>query len=259
MSAAVAFYSLLWLIPLALLVISIFGHVLGEQEARCKVIDLVRGAAPGSSSVVVGAIRSISGQQGHWFVTIVGLLGLLWAGMNLLGSLSAFLTQAWTGRRVRRTYLLQRLFALAALVGAGVLFWLSVVLTSVVSSVSKNPELSQVMKGLSLPVGGLFSFGASVLVFFVLYRFLPAAKVETRAALIGAVLGGVLWHVTRRVFMLLVANSSRYGQVYGPLAGVVIFMIWIFYTSMILFYCAEVAAVWQDRRRWAAETPGSPR
>ena len=60
MCAAVAFYTLLWLIPLLLLATTVFGHVVGEHQARQRLIEVIHGAAPGSSGVLVRAIRSLS-------------------------------------------------------------------------------------------------------------------------------------------------------------------------------------------------------
>ena len=255
MSAAVAFYTLLSLIPLALLAVSIFGHFMGAEAARANIVALIHEATPGSSEAMVGAVRAIAQKQGRWFVEIVGLFGLLWSGMNLVQSLSIFLTKALTGGRSEHTYLRQKLVALTAILVAGGLSLLSIVFTSVVSSISRNSQLAQYLEEFNLPLSWLVFFLASVLIFFLLYRFLPAAAISTRAALVGAVPGAMLWHITRKVFSILVANSTRYGQVYGPLAGVVIFMVWIFYSATILFYCAEVAAAWERRSGRQAAAP----
>jgi membrane protein len=249
MSAAIAFYTLLSLIPLALLAISIFGRIVGAEAVEGRVIAVLREAGPGSNDALVGAIRKISERQGRWFVEAVGLLGLLWSGMNLVQGLSLFLTRAITGGSGQRTYLRQKLTALGAIAVAGMLFLLSIVFTSVISSLSKTSRLAEYVHDVNLPLSWLVFLAVSVLMFFLLYRFLPATSISTRAALVGAVPGAALWHVTRKLFSILVANSTRYGQVYGPLAGVVIFMVWIFYTAMILLFCAEVAAVWEERAK----------
>jgi membrane protein len=262
MSAAIAFYTLLSLIPLALLAVSVFGHFVGAEAVQGRVVAVLREAGPGSSDALVGAIRKITQKQGRWFVEIVGLLGLLWSGMNLVQSLSLFLTQALTGSSGQRTYLRQKLVALAAIAVAGLLFLLSTVFTSVMSSLNRSSGLAQYVHEVNRPLSWLVFLVVSVLMFFLLYRFLPAASISTRAALVGAAPGAVLWHITRKLFSILVASSTRYGQVYGPLAGVVIFMVWIFYTAMILLFCAEVAAVWEARveggRHRAAEATTAP-
>jgi len=251
MAAATAFYSLLSLVPLALLAISIFGHFLGAEEAHRKVVSLVQAAVPGSSQPLVGAIRIIASKGSRWFVNLVALFGLLWSGLSLLSNLSLFLTRAWTDQPGGRTFLGRRLIALAALAAAGIIFFLMVVFTSVVSSFRDHPErlgaLSRLVLDLNVPLNWVVYGLINVAMFFLLFRFLPAAEVSARAALMGALPAAVLWHFSRALFGLLVTSSSRYGHVYGPLAGVVIFLLWVYYSAMILFFCAEIAAAYQQQ------------
>lgn len=253
MAAATAFYSLLSLVPLALLAVSIFGHFLGAEEAHRKVINFVRAAIPGSGQqqALLGAVRVVASKESRWFINLVGLFGLLWSGLSLLSNLSLFLTRAWTGRPGGRAFLARRLVALGAIAVAGTLFFLSVVFTSLVSSFKHNPErlgaLSHTLARLNLPINWVFYIVLGVAMFFFLYRFLPAAEVSSRAALVGAIPAALLWHLSRSLFGMLVASSSRYGHVYGPLAGVVIFMLWVYYSAMILFFCVEVAAAYQGQ------------
>ena len=253
MAAATAFYALLSVVPLALLAVALSGHLLGAQEAYRKVADLLRAGMPeASSQALLSAIKVISRKEGRWFVYLVGLFGLLWSGMSLLTNLSVFLTRAWGEQPIRRAFLRQRLVALAAIGAAGTLFFLSLVFTSVASSLKHHPEwlslLSDYLSAPKAPSGPVLSLVVGVAMFFLLYRFLPAARVTSAAALVGAVPAAILWHISRSLFGALVASSTRYGQVYGPLAGVVVFMLWVYYSAMILFLCAELAALYQEGR-----------
>jgi membrane protein len=247
MAAATSFYTLLSLVPMALLAISIFGQILGAREVQDRIAALMHQAVPGSGA----QIRVLASRESRWFVNGVGLFGLLWSGMNLLSSLSSFLTRAWGGAPGARTFWGQKLVALAAMAAAGTLFFLSVVVASLASSLSRHRErlgvLWDYLTLLDLPASFLFSLLVSVVMFYLLYRFLPAAPVSSRAALVGALAGGALWHVTRGLFAVLVANSARYGRIYGPLAGVVVFMLWMYYSAMVLLFCAEIAAAYQSR------------
>ena len=263
MAAATSFYALLSLVPLALLAISIFGRILSPEEAQRRVLDLIQAAVPGSSPrPFLGAIRTIASHESRWFVNSVGLFALLWAGTGLLGNLSSFLTIAWTGRTGGRTFLGRRLVALAAIAVAGLFFFLSVVFTSVMAALSSHRGqfalLLEVVSRVSKVTELLLATVVAIAMFFLLYRFLPAARVTNRAAFVGAIPAAVLWHLSRLLFRLLVASSARYGQIYGPLAGVVIFLLWVYYSGIILFYCAEIAAAYQDRFAPARSSPDQP-
>ena len=83
--------------------------------------------------------------------------------------------------------------------------------------------------------------------FFLLYRFLPNGSVSTRAAALAALPAALLWLASRSLFSVLVAGSSHYGQVYGPLAGAVVLLLWIYYTAYIMIFCAELGVAAQGR------------
>jgi membrane protein len=93
----------------------------------------------------------------------------------------------------------------------------------------------------------LVSAGLAALTFFLLYRFLPGTRVSSRAALVAALPAALLWLLSRSVFSVLVAGSSRYGQLYGPLAGAVVLLLWIYYSAYIMVFCAELGAAAQQR------------
>ncbi|MBN1460163.1 MAG: YihY/virulence factor BrkB family protein, partial [Armatimonadetes bacterium] len=72
-------------------------------------------------------------------------------------------------------------------------------------------------------------------------------------ALVASVPAALLWLASRRIFAMLVVGSSRYGQLYGPLAGAVVLLLWIYYSAYIMILCGEVGAVLQ-KRYWTAPT-----
>lgn len=256
MAAATAFYFLLSLVPLALLTISLLGHLVGTEEVRRRVVDLVEAGAPEASGPLVAAIQAIAGQESRWFVNLLGLFALVWSGVSLLGNLSAFLTIAWIGHAGGATFFRRKLMGLGALVTAGVLFLLSVAFTSLAGTLNGAQVHARGLAEVRAAVDWLISTVVATGMFFLLYRFLPAARVSSRAALLGAVVAAVLWHISRRLFVLLVASSAAYGEIYGPLAGVVVLMLWIYYSCLILFVCAELAAAYQEQREPAPPSGG---
>lgn len=253
-AGAIAFFTSLGLVPIALLAVSISGHLLGSAEAYTQVARLVQQVFPGTSQQVLGALRaySVSHQAS---INVVATLGLLWSGVNLFAVLSTILTTIWVGRP-RRGFIAQRFVGLLCLLVGGLLFTANLVLTSLIAAVSAQEArlgpLAHYLRyfhflGSALPY--VVSGTLAALTFFLLYRFLPAGPVRSRAALAGAVPAALLWLISRHLFSLLVAGSSRYGQLYGPLAGAVVLLLWIYYSAYIMIFCAELGVVTQ-RRYW---------
>ena len=256
-AGAIAFFTSLALIPIALLALSLLGHVLGSERAYTHVAEATQQALPGVSQQVLEALRSYS-EGRRLLVNVVGTLGLVWSSVNLFALLSSILTTIWIGEP-RRGFVGQRLAGLLCLLVGGALFVLNMALTWLVGAVSVGGTglgaLAPYVRffhflGSALPY--LVSGALAALIFFLLYRFLPAGLVSSRAALAGALPAAVLWLLSRYLFSVLVAGSSRYGRLYGPLAGAVVLLLWIYYSAYIMIFCAELGVVAQ--RRWWPKT-----
>jgi membrane protein len=250
MAAAIGLYFLLSVVPFALLAVATFGSVLGAEEARTWISNLIRDNVPVASESVLAAVHSITIPESRAFAYVIGLIGLLWAATTLPAQMSMYLTTIWADRPVRG-FLARRLMALAVIAASGGILLFSLVLAGAASALAGNAAwfgpLSKVVALLSLLAGSLLSPLLFLLMLFLLYRFLPAARVSGRAALLGAILGAILLHVLRAVFTALIVASSRYGEIYGPLAGAVVLLLWAYYSAVVLLGCAEIAAAYQRR------------
>jgi len=260
MAAAVSLYALLSLTPIVLLALTVLGRLLGAQEAQAKIIGLITSAIPAPSDRLIAAVQSLSLDAKSPFVYVVGIGGLLWSATTLPAGMSLFLTISWIGRP-QRGLVWRRFVALLIITVAGVLSLLSVALSAGAAAIAGNPQrfgfLSRAVRVVGPPLGGFVSLLFLILTLFILYRFLPATRVLSRAALLGAGVGAMLLHVLRIAFTALVVQSARYGRIYGPLAGVVILLLWVYYSATILLASAEIAAAYQRRHEsgWTSEQP----
>jgi YihY family inner membrane protein len=101
-----------------------------------------------------------------------------------------------------------------------------------------------------LSVGSVFwqgiyaivSFLVTVVLFVVIYRFMPKAEVTLRDTLPGAVLAGLLWEVAKYVFAWSL-NYFHYDQIYGSVGAVVAVLSWSYVSSLILLFGAQLTAV----------------
>jgi len=249
-AGAIAFYTAVALVPTVLLIISLVGHTLGHEETYQAMGRVLAQVLPGNTSA--GVLRAIYGysQSGRLLVNLVGALGLLWSAINLFGVVSMILTTIWVGRP-ERGFFAQRVVGLLALVVAGVLFAVNVVLTGGLAALraaaAGGGPLADYLRVIGPVLPFLVSALLAALTFFLLYRFLPGGKVSTRAALVAAVPAALLWLLSRWAFSALVAGSSRYGHLYGPLAGGVVLLLWIYYSAYIMIFCAELGVAAQAR------------
>jgi membrane protein len=84
-----------------------------------------------------------------------------------------------------------------------------------------------------------------IFAFTFVYMFVPNIKVRLRAALVGAMVGGVLWQMTGIVFAAFASSSTKYAAIYSGFAILILFMIWLYLSWLILLVGAQVAYYYQ--------------
>jgi len=113
-----------------------------------------------------------------------------------------------------------------------------------------NPEVVSLADNFFLQY--LLPFTLTFLVFYSLYKFIPEIKVHTRAALLAAAIGTILWEVFKSIFAFYVAHLSAIGIVLsrllrGTITSIIFFLLWITLSLIILLWGAELAAVINER------------
>lgn len=242
-SAALAYQGLFSLFPLLLFLIFLGSQVLTSINVRARLDAFLLEVIPSSDSFnflqrIIDQTIDLRGSLG-----LIGILGLLWTSSALFTNLSSSLNVIWGSPW--RSVLRRRLLAVGAVLILGTLFLLAIVLSALPALPFLNSS-HPLLRALDLGLG----FGLEVLLFWLVYRWLPTARVRSRTALAGAVLAGVLWEAAQAAFRwYLTSGLANYGALYGTLASVIALTLWAYVTGLILFLGAEFAAALQ-REFW---------
>jgi membrane protein len=250
-AAAIAYYALLSLFPFLLLVISILGSFTANEEDRRAVLLFVFRYFPTQFDFVNTQLMAL--QEAGLQVGAAGGFALIWASLGVFGAITSAVNQAW-GVEKQRSFLKHRLVSFLMLAAGGGVMLLAVLFVSVV----KMAEASWFGEML-LRVGWLqalqsvaFASSATILLILALalvYYYLPNAKTRFRDVWVGAVLTGVLWRIAFEAFSWYIASSGRLTVVHGSIAAVVVFLLWIYVSSVILMYGVEFTAAHARLRR----------
>ncbi len=264
-AGSIAFFATLSLFPLALLLVSVAARAVGSAQAVREIASLIEQYMPRAGGPVLDVLEKtrVSGQ--HVLVDVVGAFGLLWSATNLFTTLSQVLTVVWWSEP-KRGFLHRRVVSLLAVIAAGLLFLASVVLTgflaaikSYAAAIEPLAALHQRLHFLDSPAAWVLHATVVAIMLFLLYWTMPSGRVAVKAAVAAAVSAALLWMASRTVFAVLVAGSSRYGQgIYGPLAGAVILLLWIYYSAYIMIFCGEIGRTLQARYWPVAEVEPHP-
>ena len=250
-AASLSFTTLLALVPLVAVVFSSLSAFPVFEEWAAGLEDFVyKNFVPAAGEVVREYLNNFRAQAGK--LTAVGLVLLSWAAGSAVGlvfliisALMLLFTIDETFHSIfrvqRRRSLIQRIVAYWAVLTLGpLLIGASLSLTSYLISLAASEQSTQSAILQWLP------FIFEVMAFMLLYMVVPNRAVPVRSALVGAVLGAVFFETAKYGFALFVVNFKSYEVIYGALATIPIFLIWIYVSWLVILIGAVVVAVLAD-------------
>lgn len=252
LAAGLTYYALLSLFPALIVVVALLALV-GRASAASVALDLVRQLGPpGAADTLRGSVERVIQERGAASGLLsLGLLVALWSASNYVG---AFMWSANQIYEVQDRPFLRRA-PRQLLLAIGILVLLAVILTAAVVT---GPA-AQVL-GDALHLGGPVVlayriarwpalFVAATVLFSFLYYFAPNVR-QPRFRWItpGGAVGVALWLVASVVFNLFARYIGDYGATYGTLAGVVVFLLWLWILNLALLAGAELNEQLEDER-----------
>jgi membrane protein len=254
-AASIAYRVLFSLFPLTIVLVSIFGLVLQDDELRQSVIDELIDILPVSEEGQTDVEQSIEGIASPLSaIGLISLVALLWGASGMMAAIRIGLEAALKvdrGRPAAHAKLVD--FVLVGILGMLVLL---VVGASIVGAfLSRLIEDFTEWAGIGTPSFVLLRDGIQLVVIAVtallLYRYVPAGTLRRPAALAGAIMTAFgIWGASK-VLAILFADFSRYNVIYGSLAGVMTFLFFVYVVALILLLGAEFAYAW-------SQPPGPP-
>jgi membrane protein len=249
LAASMSYYALLSIFPAAILMVAIFGIVIGDDEARTEVVDFLFENLPVSEGQgrqdlekVVDGVTSNTGALG-----VVGLLGLLYSASALMGAIRNSLAIIGETER-QRPPLRAKALDLLLVLGLGILIALSFAATLVRGfAVDLSMDLGftgRVAERAMDAFGFLIPFTLSLIAFAVILIVVPYPRPRLRDVWPGVVLAAVGFELAQRGFALYLENFGNYSAVYGSLGAVITFLVFIYIAAMVFLLGAEMATLW---------------
>jgi membrane protein len=254
LAASISYYVLFSLIPLAIFVVSIFGFVVRDEGVREEIIETLLADLPltanGGRSAIEDALTGVSDASGT--ASVLALIATLWTASTVFGVTRRSLNFIWkeeTPRPFVQAKLIDflqigglLLFLIASIVLTGFLRALRELSGDHIGAFARDNVLWEIP---FILVPALMTF----IVFAVLYHIVPARRPGWRLVLPGAILATVLFELLKNSFALYVANFGNYDPVYGSLAGVLLFLFYMFLAANILLVGAEVSKAYEGLLR----------
>jgi membrane protein len=260
-AASIAYYALLSLFPFLLMVISLLGAVTADDADRVAVLNFVFRYFPTQLDFVTGqldALRAARLQLG-----VAGSLALIWGSLGVFGAVTSAVNEAW-GVEKQRSFWKHRLVSFLMLVAAGGVMMVALLLVSMIQMAQATwfgSMLASFAWLTNLQTLAFRNLATLLLVIGVglVFYFIPNAKIRFRDVWVGAVLTGVLWHLAFQGFAWYVRVNAGLRMIHGSVATVIVFLLWIYVSSIILMYGVEFTAAYARlRRRRPDDMPAAP-
>jgi membrane protein len=245
-AAALTYYGVLALFPALIALVSIVGLVFSPTQITDALNQIVGQLGPQSAMETLrGPIEGIAGggsKTGIMF--IVGIVAALWAASGYVGAFSRAANVVWETPEGRPFWKLKPLQLLVTLIGV---LMIALIALSVVATGPITDAIGQAL-GLSSTVTTVWDIAKwpvmvviVALMIAILYYTAPNVRLRGfKFVTVGAAAALLVWIVASALFAFYVANFGSYNKTYGTLAGVVVFLVWLWITNLAVLIGIEL-------------------
>jgi membrane protein len=254
LGAALAYYTVFSLAPLVLVLISVVGLLFRNDPAGAwnKITEQMSYFLDQSAVQMVQNIAQQASQPGKDVLgTIIGVALALFGASGVFGQLQDALNTVW-GVKAKPgggiwAFLRSRFLSFAMVGGVCFLLLVSLTVESVLKAFSHYVQ--SVMPGgivIAMTVYFIFDLAVIILLFALIFRFLPDAQIQWRDVWIGAVMTAMFFVIGKWALGLYL-GSGKAGAAYGAASSLITLLLWIYYSSQILLFGAEFTQVYANR------------
>jgi membrane protein len=255
LGASLAFYTLLSLTPLLLVVVSIVGLVFGHKAAEHGVVQQVQMLIGAPGAKAIQAVLEGSRNTTHGIIaTIIGLVTLLFGASGVLIELQDALNTIWevptpslTGVTKIKAFVKQRLFSFAIVLSIGFLLVVSLALSAWIAALGTLS--ASFVPGEEVIFHFLNAFVSFVIItglFAAIYKVMPDVRIEWRDVILGGAVTSLLFTIGKFALGLYLGKAS-FASTYGAAASIVVLVVWVYYSGQIFFFGAELTRSYANR------------
>ena len=246
LAGTTAYFVIFAVAPIFIIIISVLGLVVGEQVASAKLfaeIDAMVGEE--GARFIRTLVDNFQDRERNLIGAIVGVVVFLIASTTFFGVLQSNLNYIWRVRATPKSGLLKtlkdRLLSFGLILSLGFILLVSLVIDVVLAFLKDflSNYVDQYTIYVIGPLNFIISFAIIVLIFALIFKTLPDAEIDWNVTWVGAIVTAVLFTIGKYVIGLVLAATSV-DVMFGAAGSVVILLLWVFYSSLILYFGAEI-------------------
>jgi membrane protein len=252
LGAALAYYTIFSIAPLLLIAIAIAGIVFGKSQAQAQIVEQLRRLMGDAGAKAIAEMLASAKPRTGTLAIVIGTITLLVGAAGVFGNLKDALDTIWNVEVKPSGGIMgmikQRFLSFSMVLGVGFLLLVTLVFDAVIASIGKYadnrlPGGEALWQSLQLVV----SFVVVTVLFALIFRFLPDTHVEWRDVWAGAFFTAFLF-VVGKFALGLYLGKSAVASSYGAAGSLVVLLVWIYWSTNILFFGAECVQVYARTR-----------
>ena len=250
LSAVVAYYAILSLPALLIIIINTVGAVWGEDIVQGKLTDEISSAlGQDAAESIKSIISNTRGGNQSTISTIIGIATLIFGATGIFYHLQLSLNQIWDikvhPKSNIKKLIMDRARSFGFVLVIGFLLLVSFILTTAISVLNNyiSSIWAEALVYLSFVTDIILSVGIISVLFALMFKYLPDAQIRWKTVWIGAVITACLF-VLGKFLLGLYFGKADPGSTYGAAGSVILILLWVSYSCLILFFGAEFTFVY---------------
>jgi len=245
LSASLAYFTTFSLGPLLIVIIFIAGRVLGEEAAQGTIFNQIKGFIGAEGAAQIQTIiknAAISGKSG--IAAAIGIITLLIGATTVFGEMQDSINSIWGVKAKPKAGIMKlvmtRLLSFGMIASLGFLLLVSLAITAVVEGIGNRlkeafPDVTVVILYI---VNLIITLGVITALFAIIFKVLPDVRIKWKDIWPGAIATALLFMIGKFLISIYISKSDI-GSTYGAAGSLVILIVWIYYSSIILYFGAE--------------------
>jgi len=250
LSASLSYYTIFSIGPVLIIIISLAGIFFGKEAVQGKIYHQINGLVGNSAAIQIqDIIQNIEKSQLSASGAVIGFIVLIVGATGVFTEIQDSINYIWAIKAKPKRGLLHlltnRLISFSLIISFGFILLVSLIVNALVDLM--QDRLKNFFDSASVYIFQALNYIVLYVIisslFAIIFKVLPDAKIRWKDAFIGAAFTAILFLVGKFLIGYYLSHSSI-GATYGAAASIVLLLLWVYYTSIILYFGAEFTKVY---------------
>ncbi|HEY8659898.1 MAG TPA: YihY/virulence factor BrkB family protein [Hanamia sp.] len=248
-SASLAYYTVFSIAPFVIILTTLSGFFFGKEAMQGEIYDQLNSLLGSNAAMQIQeTIKNIHVAGNNFFASVIGIVVLLIGATSIFGEIQDSINKIW-GLRVKPKkiwwqLIITRLLSFSLILSIGFIMAVSLILNALVSAFGKF--IGQYIQEYSVYfiqiTDVILSFLIANVLFSLMFKILPDAKIKWKDVLFGGFITAIFFTLGKFAIGFYLGQSN-FSSLYGAAGSIIIFMVWVYYSSIILYLGAEFTKV----------------